>query len=291
LLEPLPRTPQVDLFGQHRAQAISHARVCRPLHEHGLGRRERTRAALSTGARVTPTSSTMAPLSRGPLGRRRVLHRFVDDPERKRCGRCTQWLALDRFSKSRAAWDGLQGVCRDCQAGRGPESPGYRRSEHALINGADHKRCGSCRKMKPASGFNRRAASRDGLAAKCRAHVTGWHPVDGSAPTANGTTRTLIDGFRRTQSAALRSRSGGTTPLPITIGSGGRTTLIASAPLMQPGTPQIASVLRRTTGRGVRPTRRPTANTPAGTRRGDVAAFWSYLMRRGLSSRSLSVTV
>lgn len=40
------------------------------------------------------------------MGCRRVLHEIIDGTERKRCGRCAHWLALEHFSKSRAAWDG-----------------------------------------------------------------------------------------------------------------------------------------------------------------------------------------
>lgn len=124
------------------------------------------------------------------------MHEFVDGEERKRCGRCRALLTLERFSKSSTAWDGLQGTCRDCQGGRGPASPGVRRSEHQLIDGIDHKRCGRCHTLKPTEDFNRRTASRDGLSAKCRPcdrlSSTEWFHANRDQHYAN--TRRWIEG-------------------------------------------------------------------------------------------------
>lgn len=46
----------------------------------------------------------------------RLLHRFIDDVEVKRCARCHQWLPLDVFSSDRHHWDALSRPCRKCDA-------------------------------------------------------------------------------------------------------------------------------------------------------------------------------
>lgn len=54
----------------------------------------------------------------GRTGFRCYQHRFVDGVEQKRCSRCEQWLALDRFPKRSKGGDtgGLYTMCGSCRA-------------------------------------------------------------------------------------------------------------------------------------------------------------------------------
>lgn len=44
----------------------------------------------------------------------RILHRFIDGVEVKRCSHCEQWLPLGDFGKRADGWDGLRSGCRAC---------------------------------------------------------------------------------------------------------------------------------------------------------------------------------
>jgi hypothetical protein len=46
----------------------------------------------------------------------RLLHRFIDDVEVKRCCTCHEWLPLDRYNKRINCWDGLQSICISCRS-------------------------------------------------------------------------------------------------------------------------------------------------------------------------------
>ena len=46
---------------------------------------------------------------------RKIEHKIVDGIELKRCCRCKEWQGLECFVKNKAAWDGLDGRCRNCK--------------------------------------------------------------------------------------------------------------------------------------------------------------------------------
>ena len=46
---------------------------------------------------------------------RRKEHIWIDGVEHKECGRCKEVKTLDKFSKTKSNWDGLNNTCKQCQ--------------------------------------------------------------------------------------------------------------------------------------------------------------------------------
>lgn len=97
----------------------------------------------------------------------------------KRCTRCQIEKLVSAFHRTRLARGarasrgglGVSAVCKTCKAeGRKP-GIGAERAAAAQLAAAGLKVCGKCKKTKSCGDFHKRAASHDGVAAKCKACV------------------------------------------------------------------------------------------------------------------------
>jgi hypothetical protein len=97
----------------------------------------------------------------------------------KRCSKCKCWKDESAFGKDRSKKDGLSRWCKDCD--RAYWRKKYRKNKggrvrrylkykqrHRVVGGVKEKRCCTCGKWKPQSGFYKMRRHKDGLAARCK---------------------------------------------------------------------------------------------------------------------------
>jgi hypothetical protein len=84
-------------------------------------------------------------------------------PQEKDCSQCRRTLAASCFSRERAAFDGLQKMCRECK-----RTYSGNRKQSLFYVAVPSKRCCECKTDKPAAAFSARPRATDGLGAACR---------------------------------------------------------------------------------------------------------------------------
>lgn len=107
----------------------------------------------------------------------------------KQCSKCKEWLpaTAEYFHRNKASADGLVSACKEClnRQTREARAP-YRLPKPEQRPG--FKQCSKCNEWKPIQDFHKRAASKDGLAPKCKeCRVKRYAPRPKS---------TVIDGMR-----------------------------------------------------------------------------------------------
>ncbi len=118
---------------------------------------------------------------RGP-SKRRIQHQIIDGIEKKLCGRCKEWKALDQFHSNKSMWDGLRNQCKACSSAwdkekreqtndaktaEGMKMPAHK-TTHRTINGQEMKQCSECLAWQPLDQFYKGNSSWDNLDGICK---------------------------------------------------------------------------------------------------------------------------
>lgn len=93
----------------------------------------------------------------------------VDIPDEKTCIKCQRVLPVSQFTKSINYKDGLDNICKECWSQRRKENKARWREERLRKpDSITQKKCPSCRRVLPISGFYKVDGRKDGLSFYCK---------------------------------------------------------------------------------------------------------------------------
>ena len=97
----------------------------------------------------------------------RLLHRWIDEQEVKRCPACQQWLPLNMFTREARKWDSLAGTCKECLRKRFiPHREARRERSREWGRANPEKILEACRRYREANPEKVRKAQRRSYGAK-----------------------------------------------------------------------------------------------------------------------------